>query len=358
MIDFTVESKRSTMFMHTAARKVLSITCFGIAGILVACSSNTSESLPASSDGGVLNASKYLLGLDTRLETASYRQSAVKHIAGKPALGLFVTDAAVGDVVILSNKTWKEIGTLETGLDGPDGDWVDAFGNLYVTSVLNSRVLEYHPGKVEPSRVYSAGLVAPGNVTTNSAGSYVYVSDYNMGKPGFVNIYKHGSNTITKQCSLPGPAEGVALDSHDNVYATYINPGNYGSIMQFPKGSCVGTALPITTTGYPGSIVTDAKNDLIFIDQGGGSESTRFADVDIAAPPYSQISNQFALHTAFKVCLNKRNTRLFVSEPGSLYFSAGVDVFSYPSGQLITTLNSSNDLNQPVGVADFPEQQE
>ena len=266
---------------------------------------------------------------------------AVRPDAGAPHF-LAVSDFGTGAVEIL-NHAYNLHQTITSGLNGPDGDWYDQAGNLYVANYNGPYVQEYAPGGSSPSVTYSTGLGDPINVTTDES-SNVYVVDYNFGGAGFVNEYTQGLNQVSHTCSLPGAPEGIAVGETGAVFVSYNN-GSTANIVEYRHGltGCHAHLLGVGLN-FAGGMQIDNHKNLVACDQTAGA-------IDIIAPPYSSVTSSITGYTdPFHVALNKGNSLMFVADVGA----AVVYVQNYPSGSLVTTLGSSNGLVDPAGIATFP----
>jgi hypothetical protein len=257
-------------------------------------------------------------------------------------VGLFVAMLSTNDIKVLKNGTYTQLGDITNGLSAPDGLWVDQLGNLYSANVSGPNVTEYKKNQTTSSYTYSASLTDPITVTTDLHNN-VFVGDYSGGGNGFVNEYKQHHNTVFATCAPGGGVEGVAVDTNGDVFVAY-NVGGGANIVQYKHGlaGCHATLLGVTLH-FAGGMVLAAHHILVVADQTVGS-------VDVIKPPYSSVSKTISVPNPFKVSLNKTNNRLFVSEPSH----PDVEVLSYPSGTLLTTLGSSNGLTSTYGVTDEP----
>jgi len=273
--------------------------------------------------------------LATPLQTRSFdAKSALKTLA--------VSDLGGGTVlsrVELLNNQYELVGTITDGIDGATGDWYDAHGNLYVGNYAVPMVREYAKGSSSPKFTYSSGLERPYSVATDTAGN-VYVADfYNpSGSGGGVVEYPQASNTVKTQC-LGLNDTGVAVDAHGDVFVS----GTGGTLLEYKGGlnGCKSTTLGVTLPGG-GGLLIDKKSDLVAC---AGHE------VDIVPPPYTSITLritgfQYAEHDA----LTRDESLLFVADVENY----DVQVFTYPDGSYVTTLDESNGLVDPAGVAAYP----
>jgi hypothetical protein len=256
----------------------------------------------------------------------------------KGAKDLFVSDFGTGAVEILANKTWTNTGSISSGIDGPDGNWVDKKGNLYVANYAGADITEYAKGSSSPKSTYS-GVEDPVAVTTDPSGN-VYEGDY---EGGYVSEFAQGSNSIIAQCSPGGDVEGVAVDKSGDVFVAYEATSG-GKITEYTGGlsGCSGTALGVSLE-FPGGMVLDKKGNLVICDQDAEA-------VDIIAPPYSSVTSTLGsgYSDPFHVTINKRNKQAYVANFGD----EDVLVLSYPAGSVKATLNGSNGLSEPAAAVD------
>lgn len=259
-----------------------------------------------------------------------------KKRGGKP--DLYVTDFGSGVVEVLKNSTWAEIGTISSGIDGPDGAFVDKKGDIYVANYAGLDITEYKSNDT-PKFTYN-GVGDPVGVSVDKAGN-VYEADY---IDGYVTEWAQGSDTIVAQCSLGGLGEGVAADASGDVFVSYNSSGGGAFIKEFKGGlsGCSGTTLGVSLA-FAGGMVLDKNDNIIVCDQEGPT-------VDVVDPPYNSVTSTLGSGFAdpFHVTLNKAETEVYVAD-NSL---ANVQVLSYPGGSNIITLGSSNGLVDPAAAVD------
>lgn len=255
---------------------------------------------------------------------------------------LLYVSLGTGAIAELAPTTYKHVGEITKGISNPDGIWVDAHQNLYVTN-LDSNVVEYKPGDSSPACTYSANLVDPVDVTTDGAGN-VFVADFNDGRtPGHVDEFKQCRDATVRRYAVDKP-EGVAVDTAGDIFVSYFGPRGFGNFEEFKGGSSIPTRLHAYVIA-PAGLILDSKRDLIADDQDGR--------IDVFPPPYrSGRSIAFELSLPFHCSLNKAETLLFNANAGG---NGSVTVYQYPSGKLLKTLADGDGIRSPVGVAFSPD---
>jgi hypothetical protein len=354
--------RKQSLFV-TAATAVIS------AALLAACSGGASQGTSAGLPSTGASQSKGLFdparsGVAPKfLGMIGHAHAAKQHGVTPDSFGMrhiWVTDFGTGATDIVKYNTWVGQGSFTTGMNGPDGDWVDKAGpDLYVANYAGPYITEYSNAKTgnPPGQVYtySTGMADPVDVTTDKLGN-VYEADYNytVSGGGYVNEYAHMSNTVMASCSPGGNVEGVAVDKHGNVFVAYNNTSSFvGNIVEYPGGlaasHCSGTVLPITF-GFLGGIALDKiSGNLIVCDQTGPSFSGAAVDV-VGYPSYSSVTGTLGsgYSDPFHVTIDMANDKAYVAD-----LSAGVvQVLNYPAGTIAATLGSAQGITQPASAVD------
>ncbi len=267
---------------------------------------------------------------------------------GRPAAGtprtLYVDDWSIGAVELLKARTYVNLGGITSGINGPDGNWVDASGNLYVANYAGPNVTEYNSTGA-PVFTYDTGMTDAVDVTTDGSGN-VYEADYNYPNfNGFVNEYAQQSDTVAATCYPGGAVESVAVDRRGDVFVAYNNTQTNGAnIVEYRHGlaGCNGTVLPMTLA-FAGGMVVDKAGNLLVCDQVGGV-------VDVIAAPYAVITSTLGsgFSDPLHVTVDRANNTAYVAEQGN----SDVRVLSYPRGSNLATLGSANGLENPSGAVD------
>lgn len=255
---------------------------------------------------------------------------------------LYVSDFQTGFVEILSNQNYEPIDTIMAGLGNPDGDYLDAKGNLYVANYGGKTITEYPPGQKTPSFTYSANMWAPVNVTVDAKGN-VYEADF---KRAQINEYAQNTNVQKYSCSPGGNVEGAAIDKRGDVFVDYNVRGGTSKVVEYKHtlSGCHETTLE-PDFHFVGGIAIDRNDNLIVCDQGSKS-------VDILDPPYTTITSTLGsgYREPFHVTLRRDNKLAFISDPEL----PALFVLEYPSGKLVVRLGAANGVGSPGGAVDAP----
>ena len=249
---------------------------------------------------------------------------------------IYVADSAKNDVEIYSQGVTSPTpcGKITIGISLPEAVYVDTKGRIYVGNYTASDVTEY-VGHTLKLTVPTAG--APFDVFVGS-GKILYVAEPTMNK---VEEFKAGATTPFLTLSINGGPHGVATDSHNNLYVSYLSDTDGVShVEKFLPGATTGTDLGFTV-GFAGEVKLDAQNDVIIGD--------RNASIVYIYPPGQTVpSGSFPTGGGKPVnfALNNAQTLFYVSG----FFS--VAVMDYPSGLQVDSISSH--LTSPSGVALFP----
>ncbi len=332
--------------------------------LLAACSGSGSQSssagLPsAGASQGVNRFDPARSGVAPKfLGMVGHSHQTAQHVRGDAFAprSIFVSDFGSGLVERLKYSNFSSLAPISSGLNGPDGNWVDRIpGNLYVANYAGPYITEYNTSG-NLLYTYSNGMADPVGVTTDKNNN-VYEADFNytVSGGGYVNEYAQQSNTVIASCSPGGNVEGVAVDRHLNVFVYYNNPAGGANIIEYTHTNSGGgfancnnsTVLPITF-GFAGGMVLDKRGRLVVCDQ-VGTGSGPVVDV-IAGPPYTSITGTLGsgYSDPFHVTIDMRNDRAYVADLGA----AVVQVLAYPSGSSVATLGSANGLTSPAAAVD------
>ncbi|HEY1883310.1 MAG TPA: hypothetical protein VGG51_09770 [Candidatus Cybelea sp.] len=274
------------------------------------------------------------VGLQPQLQAGSQISPAVKKCSGAK---LYVSSYRLNYVAIYCAKGHNQapIGKITNGISGPEGESVDAKGNLYITNTNGGTVTEYARGNSAPSFTYS-GLDDPAGVAVD-AKQNVYVTSLS---PPSLTVFAQESNTPKRKITnLVFPID-VALDRAANVYVTtYAANFSNGEIIEYSPGSAQGTNLGIVTK-EPGGIALDRAGDIVTADQG-------LPGVLVFAPGKTQRKRMFAGNTLDPdpVRFSRKEKQVYVGDS----VGNAVYVYAYPSGKLVDTITDG--VDGPNGLA-------
>jgi hypothetical protein len=264
--------------------------------------------------------------------------------AARPALAnilnaLLVSDVGHNGVEVLRSVGWTNRGQITDGLNGPNGNWVDKNGSLYVANYsYPSNVTEYNSnGKLVftyPGVDLTIAVAADGNGNV-----------YEAAGSGYVSEYAQGITEPTAMCRSEGPANGIAVDKSHDVFVSVLAGGAVGRIIEFEGGlefsHCNFRTLPISIS-YPTGMVFDKQGRLIVCDIEGSV-------VDIIPHPYTAITGTLGgtqFFKPFSVTINRAGTQAYVSDIGL----SRIFVLAYPSGTNIATLGGAQNLVEPTAA--------
>lgn len=151
---------------------------------------------------------------------------------------------------------------------------------------------------------------------------------------GQIEIYPKGKNKPTSRLQLPGELVGtgssqglglgVATDSKNNVYATYLNTNSGTDITEFVGGKGKGTILQNASgIDYEGMTFDGSGNLVVAANTSSG------ATIDIFKPPFTGTPTTFTAQGApVDVKLDPKGANLYVGDATN----NTIDVYKYPSG--------------------------
>jgi hypothetical protein len=255
-----------------------------------------------------------------------------------PASRIYVGDFAKADVEIypqgVSNPS--PCGKIKTGISGPEALYVDTKGKLYVANFGTSTVTEYPHGRKTPNLTITTA--APGFDLFVGKDKTLYVAEANANK---VEEFAPAATTPFLTLSIGGGPHGVATDSHNNLYVSYLSDSDGVShVEKFAPKASTGTDLGFTV-GFSGEVKLDAQNDIIIGD--------RNASIVYIYPPGQTVpSRSFSTAGGKPVnfALSNDETHFYVSG----FFA--VAVMDYASGTQVDGISTG--LTSPSGVALFP----
>ncbi|MFZ0573118.1 MAG: hypothetical protein WA304_09270 [Candidatus Cybelea sp.] len=135
-------------------------------------------------------------GVMTGAASASHGKSWMLPEAKRRDL-LYVSDDALSDVDVYSLGTLKLMGNL-TGLNKPQGECVDATGDVWVTDIGTAQIIEYAHGGTSPINMLADPSGYPVACAVDpSTGNLAVMSIVGLSGPGAVLVYLDASGTPT-----------------------------------------------------------------------------------------------------------------------------------------------------------------
>jgi sugar lactone lactonase YvrE len=248
-------------------------------------------------------------------------------VTGQPA------DLVVGQIdlySVLANSNGSSNANF-TNLSSPSGVAVDSKGNLYVSDTGNGRVLEYNAPYAACGGVFPC-TVGPANMVFGQR------NDFHAGGCNF------GATTEGASADSLCVPEGIAVDSHDNLY---IADQQNNRVLEFNT--------PLTVTAVPGS--GDNTADFVF---GQGASGTNFNTSALSCPSVSATS----LCQPYGVAIDNdgnvwvsdtfEDRVLVYNQPGTPPTNATADAalgVPSPSDSSSCIINSQNGICNPYQLA-------
>lgn len=288
------------------------IAAASCAAVIAACSSPSTSVVPG--------------GASTLAQRSAADGASTMQTNGTSGTGqLFVAGSRTNVVQIFSKTApFTLLGQITQGIGGPNGMVVDKSGNLYVANVYPASISVYPPGKTSPSVVYKKDLTNPLNLAMGANGTLYLVNYYPPGHGSAIFEYANGSTTPTAKIQFPnGGAEGVALDSSNNLYVS-INQSNGGRILKFAPGAKTGKDLGISL-GFAGGLLVDNKGNLVACDQTGMA-------IDIFPPGATKPSQRITgMSSPYHIAFGENYARLYLADNSAHV----VTVYTYPGAKIV-----------------------
>jgi sugar lactone lactonase YvrE len=166
--------------------------------------------------------------------------------------------------------------TVGTGLRGPQGVFVDGFGNVYIANTTGDSIIKVTSAGLQNTipitGLTPATLEFPGGAAVDGVGN-IYIADY--GNYRVVKVPWNGSayGTATTIGSRLATPNDVAVDGNGNVYIA--NQG-CNTIVKVPwNGAAYGTQVTVPTPTFSGSsptgVAVDGNLNVYVADWAGGT---------------------------------------------------------------------------------------
>jgi len=242
---------------------------------------------------------------------------------------------------------------------------VDSTGTLWVpglvpTKLTSGIVLTYTKNTCTEAKTKLTDKTGePADIAFSSTGTR-YVMDivnFPAMTNGQIEIYPKGKTAPTSRLQLPGEligtgtsqglGLGVATDSKNNVYATYVNTNAGTDITVFAGGKGAGKILQNASgIDYEGMTFDSKGNLLVPADTSSG------ASIDVFKPPYTGTPTSFAAQgSSVDLKLDAAGANLYVGDATN----NTIDVYKYPSGTyeysiVVTTVPPTGAVVEGVAV--------
>jgi hypothetical protein len=232
--------------------------------------------------------------------------------------GLVPTNLTSGIVLTFKKNTCTQAAAKLTDLGGEPADIAfTTTGKMYVMDIVNFPAMTN--GQIE---VYPKGKTKPAS-TLQLPGELV--------------------GTGTSQ----GLGLGIATDSSNNVYATYLNTSKGTDITVFAGGKGAGTILQNTNGTLYEGMTFDTHGNLV-----AAADSSAGATINIFTPPFTGTPTSFAAQgTVVDLKLDPKGNNLYVGDATN----NTLDVYKYPSGTyeysiVVTTVPPNGAVVEGVAV--------
>lgn len=240
---------------------------------------------------------------------------------------LYVSLTSSNLVDVYKIPSYALVGQISDGIEAPEGMATDKNGNLYVTNLTAETVTVYPKGATSPSLTLSVPY-SPVDVTITKKNT-VLVADLG----GEVDVYPPGATSRSSRLTFPGlyqPA-GVAVDAQNDVYVVGWSSQNKPMAVEFPDLSATGKNLNLTGIDSPTGVLVDSEGNLAVSDD-------VLPGVNIYPPGSTSPSKTIAnTESPDRSAFNRAESLIYVPEAAN----NAVNVYDYPSGKLVKTLELS-----------------
>lgn len=238
--------------------------------------------------------------------------------------------------------------TITTGLNAPEGLFVDAGHNLWVANPGASNVLEFSRGKKTPSATLRDSN-APNDVALCDDGT-VFVAD--AGGKGGIGVYPAGRSHPERrlepqQSGTFGIEFYVTCDGNGNIFATgWIGLSPFIATVGFKHARESGYYL-LNYQAWSNSGIKATNIGTLLIAFGVGTTGYVQEFTESGSPTGREISTSPEIWSDF--ALNAQQNVIFGTDP----MHSVVVGLTFPGDKVKRTYSNSN-LVQPVGVAVDP----
>jgi hypothetical protein len=264
---------------------------------------------------------------------------------------LYVAQPGANAVLIYkqSGTNQSPSGKLTAGLNSPEGVWVAANHDIYVTNFLASDIVVFKRGAKTAYKTLKDPGQEPEDPVVDTAGD-VYVTNFQTSSqgPGSVSVYAGGKTKPTSKLAVPNNTDVLwcALDNHHDLYVGYF--GSSGPALGKFKNAKGNLIAVNANFQFPGGLQFDTTQDLLLADESLGT-----LDVfELPNPSPSQVISAPGGGSVTGVALNIAGKDVYLADSTN----AAVYEFSYPAGALVDTITKGLNASTgyPTGVATDP----
>lgn len=301
---------------------------------------------PARVRGG----SMAILPLPGRVGHPIHARSWLKHFPPNTAR-LYISDFMedVVNVYVQAGSGQTPVGQI-TGLNGPQGLWVDINQNLWVANTNTNQLLAFRRGSTTPYKTLNDTNGFPAGTCGNNNKSLVYATDIaslTEGNGQTIDVYRKsdasgsGPDSVLTDPNSSSLYE-CAVDSKGDLFVTMSQSANpeLGEVDEFLKGSTTPIQL-ITNLIDPIGITIDKYNALSIADAFHGTTSNFYSEFYIYDYPYiyGPASQASATGLIVQTALGKQQNFIWGADATNMVGQQ----WSYPSFTL-GSKTSSKDL--------------
>jgi DNA-binding beta-propeller fold protein YncE len=177
---------------------------------------------------------------------------------------LYISDQGTNDVYVYSYPKGRLKGTL-TGFTGPDGECVDAMGDVFVTNFYSHDIIEYAHGGTSPIATLSdPGYVPKGCSIDPTTGNLAVTNFESTGSAaGNVAIYKNAMGSPEAYYTDPA-IYYMYYCGYDNAGNLFVDGNTSGSAFAFGElpsgGSAIKKISLNQSIGSPGGVQWDGTH--------------------------------------------------------------------------------------------------
>lgn len=311
--------------------------------LFAGCSSSGSSQLPSSASP--LSFSAHFVSIDDRAPAMPARSGSLVFVDPTTVKGqIFVSaynpsgSTPVNDYNASNTKNHGSICQITTVGEGINAMGVDSANELWVPQGLDLNsglpdIVSYAPNCGAAGVTLSDSKGQPAGIGFASNGTR-YVNNIlgPSSSAGNVAVYPPTKKKPTRFLTDPQIyfANGIGVDSKDNVYVSFFTQSSATGVMEFKGGQMPGTVLKHIKNGAPGAIAFDKTDHLIITDDSA-------VTLNIYAPPYNKAPKTYPIQGHSPQCsLNKAQTNLACADKTN----TAVDIYSYPAAKYLYSFNN------------------